>query len=56
MADETADALRGEIDHLRRLAQLVTDARVRDEIRKMIEELEQRVRRLREGDVDPPSA
>lgn len=44
MADETADALHAEIDHLRRLAQLVTDAQVRAEIRKMIEELEQRLR------------
>ena len=47
MADETADALRGEINHLRRLAQLVADAQVRAEIQKMIEELE---RRLQERD------
>jgi hypothetical protein len=43
MADETADAVRAEIDHLRRLAQLVTDARVRAEIGNMAEELERRL-------------
>jgi hypothetical protein len=46
MVDETADGLRAEIDHLRRLIQLVTDAQVRAEIQKMIEELEQRLREL----------
>jgi hypothetical protein len=51
MVEDTAEALRAEIDHLRRLRQLVTDARVRDEIQKMIEELE---RRLREMEGRPP--
>ena len=46
MVDETAEALRAEIDHLRRPAQLVTDARVGAEIQKMIEELEKRLREL----------
>lgn len=44
MADDTPEVLRAEIDHLRRLAQLVADARVREEIKKMIEELERRLR------------
>jgi hypothetical protein len=47
MVDETVDALRAEIDHLKRLAHLVTDARVTAEIRKMIEELERRLREHR---------
>jgi hypothetical protein len=46
MADETPETLRAEIDHQRRLAQLVTDAGVRAEIEKMIEELERRLREL----------
>ncbi|HTW52049.1 MAG TPA: hypothetical protein VME45_09165 [Stellaceae bacterium] len=46
MADKTADELRAEIDHLRRLAQLVTDAQMRAELQKMIEELERRLREL----------
>jgi transcription elongation GreA/GreB family factor len=48
MVDETLEALRAEIDHHRRLAQLVTDAGVRAEIEKMIEELERRLRELEE--------
>ena len=48
MADETPETLRAEIDHHRRLAQLVTDAGVRAEIEKMIEELERRLRELEE--------
>jgi hypothetical protein len=48
MADETPETLRAEIDHQRRLAQLVTDAGVRAEIEKMIEELERRLRALEE--------
>jgi hypothetical protein len=50
MADETADGLRAEIDHHRRLAQLVTDAGMRAEIQKMIKELERRLR-----DQEPPA-
>jgi hypothetical protein len=46
MADQTAETLRAEIDHLRRLGELVTDARVLAEIEKMIGELEQRLREL----------
>jgi hypothetical protein len=46
MVDETANALRAEIDHLRRLVDLVTDAQVRAEIRRMIEELERRLREI----------
>jgi hypothetical protein len=46
MVDETAEALRAEIDHLRRLAPLVTDARVGADIQEMIEELEKRLREL----------
>lgn len=34
MADETPETLRAQIDHQRRLAQLVTDAGVRAEIEK----------------------
>ena len=45
MADQTAETLRAEI-HLRRLGELVTDARVLAEIEKMIGELEQRLREL----------
>lgn len=56
MADETPETLMAEIDHLRRLARLVTDAGVRAEIEKMIEELERRLRDLEErradGDAD----
>jgi hypothetical protein len=48
MADETVNKLRAEIDHLRRLADSITDAQVRAEIRKMIEELEERLRELDE--------
>ena len=44
VADETANALRAEIDHLRQLARLVSDERILAEIKKMIEELEQRLR------------
>jgi hypothetical protein len=44
VADETGNALRAEIDHLRGLARLVTDERVLAEIEKMIQELEQRLR------------
>jgi hypothetical protein len=43
MADETPEALSAEIDHLRRLSMHVIDERVRAEIQKMIEELEQRL-------------
>jgi hypothetical protein len=46
MADETPETLRAEIDHHRRLLQLVTDAGVRAEIEKMIQELERRLREL----------
>jgi hypothetical protein len=48
MADETPETLRAEIDHQKRLAQLVTDAGVRAEIQKMIEELERRLSELEE--------
>ena len=46
MADEneTPEALRAEIEHLHRLAGLITDERVLDEIRRMIGELERRLR------------
>ena len=44
MVDETANTLRAELDHLRRLVDLVTDAGVRAELQKMIEELERRLR------------
>lgn len=44
MVDENAETLRAEIDHLRRLAQLVSDAQVRAEIQKMIDELQGRLR------------
>ena len=50
MADETPETLRAQIDHQRRLAQLVTDAGVRAEIEKMIEELERRLRELENGE------
>jgi len=43
MVDETPEKLRAEIDHHRRLAQLVTDAGVRAEIEKLIAELERRL-------------
>jgi hypothetical protein len=46
MVEDTAEALRAEIDHLRRLRLFVTDARVLAEIKKMIEELELRLREL----------
>jgi transcription elongation GreA/GreB family factor len=46
MVEETANTIRAEIDHLRRLGDLVTDAGVRAEIRKMIEELERRLREI----------
>jgi hypothetical protein len=49
MADETPEALIAEIDHLRRLSRNVTDERVLAEIKKMIDELEQRLRELRGG-------
>jgi hypothetical protein len=48
MADETPETLRAEIAHKKRLALLVTDAGVRTEIEKMIEELERRLRGLEE--------
>jgi hypothetical protein len=48
MADETPEALRAQIDHQKRLKQFVTDAGVRVEIEKMIDELERRLRDLRE--------
>lgn len=44
MVEETAEALRAEIDRLKRLALLVTDARVRAEIQKMIDEVARRLR------------
>jgi len=44
VADKADTALQGEIDHLRRLARLVTDVQVIAEIHTMIEELEQRLR------------
>jgi hypothetical protein len=50
---ETPETLRAEIDHYRRLAQLVTDEGVRAEIEKLIEGLE---RRLRELEKPGPSA
>jgi hypothetical protein len=43
---ETPAEVRAEIEHLRRLADSVTDHQVRDAIRKMIAELEQRLRDL----------
>jgi hypothetical protein len=55
MVDETLEALRAEIDHHRRLAQLVTDADVRAEIEKMIQELERRLRELEERRTAPAS-
>jgi hypothetical protein len=48
MVDETPERLRAEIDHHRRLARLVTDAGVRAEMGKLIEELERRLRELDE--------
>lgn len=53
MADETPEALRAEIDHLQQLSRYVTDAQVLAEIKKMIEELEQR---LNEVSRKPPRA
>jgi len=54
MVDETAQTLRAEIDHYRPPAPLVTDAGVRAEIEKIIEEeLEQRVRDLEERRTAP---
>jgi hypothetical protein len=53
MADETPEALRAEIDHLEQLSRYITDARVLAEIKKMIEELEQR---LNEVSRKPPRA
>jgi hypothetical protein len=44
--DETADTLRAEIHHLRRLVDSITDTQMRDEMQKMIEELEQRLREI----------
>lgn len=58
MVDETPETLRAEIDHYRRLAPFVTDARAKAEIEKMIQELEQRLRDLEErtapGSLSPP--
>jgi hypothetical protein len=58
MADEgeTAGSLRAEIEHLRRLADLVTDERALTEMRKMIEELEQRLRELGQDEMRPVMA
>jgi hypothetical protein len=42
--------LRAEVEHLRRLARLVTDARALAEITQMIEELEQRAREAENGE------
>ena len=53
MADETPETLRAEIDHHRRLAQLVTDAGVRAELERMIEELERRLRELEDRRAAP---
>lgn len=52
---ETPEALRAEIEHLRRLGYLVTDERVRAEIQKMIAELEERLGRLQQGSLYPPA-
>ena len=52
MADDTAEAIQAEINDLKRLAQLVTDANVRAEIQKMIAELERRLREWR--GIEPP--
>jgi hypothetical protein len=49
MVDETADTLRAEINHYKRLAELVTDEGIRAEIQKMIETLEQRLKELGSG-------
>ena len=48
MADgeETLETLRAEIEHLQRLAAGATDEHVLNALRQMIEELEQRARRL----------
>ncbi|HZK91797.1 MAG TPA: hypothetical protein VFC56_16775 [Stellaceae bacterium] len=48
MADETETprTLRDEAEHLRRLADLVSDERTLVELRKMIEELERRAQEL----------
>jgi hypothetical protein len=52
--DETSEGLRSEIAHLRRLSSGVTDQRVKDEIAKMIEELERRLQdHLDQGTNDP---
>jgi hypothetical protein len=52
MADETPEAIQAEIKDLKRLARLVTDANVRAEIQKMIDELERRLREWR--GIEPP--
>jgi hypothetical protein len=46
MVDHTAEKLRAEIDHLRLLAQGVSDDRVQTAIKEMIEELERRLSEL----------
>ena len=49
MPEGSAEALRNEIADLRRLTHLVTDEGVRIEIRRMIDELERRLREIEEG-------
>ena len=49
---ETPESLRAEIEHLRRLFDLVTDKRVLDEMKKMMDELERQARRLEQGSGD----
>ena len=44
--EETLETLRAEIEHLQRLAAGATDEHVLNALRQMIEELEQRARRL----------
>lgn len=46
------DAMRGEIEHLRRLAALNTDARVLAEVDALIRELEHSIRQTGNGPTD----
>ena len=48
---EDADAMRVEIEHLRTLASVTTDARALAEIQALIDELEYRIRHIGNGRV-----
>jgi hypothetical protein len=50
----TAEELRREIIRLERLLRGITDQRVQDELRKMIEELQSRLGDAEEGPSSPP--